>query len=276
MPQIDAKQREKWPAPMPGPDQREVNTELAKALEEIETEPLRAKARAVLELLRQEYGEPKWPILDPLSALMEVLLSHRTADPQTWAAYNELRRRFPTWEEVRDAPISEITEAIHGTTWPEQKAPRSKAVLRQITEEHGSLDLSFLNDMPLEKANEWLQSLSGVGPKSAACVLLFACHRPVLPVDTHVHRVSMRLGLIGPKVDANEAHAAIQSLLPDPSEARDVLAFHRDMLLHGQRICIWRDPKCPRCVLREWCDYFASHPEKQAEAAQAERQNTQT
>ena len=169
--------------------------ELERAHEEAATDPIRAKAAAVvLALLREAYGEPEWPILDPLSSLVEVLLSHRTADPQTWAAYLELRRRFPTWEQVRDAPVSAIQEAIQGTTWPEQKAPRIKSVLQKITEERGDLDLSFLNDIPLKEADAWLQHLGGVGPKSAACVLLFACHRPLLPVDTHVHRVSIRLG----------------------------------------------------------------------------------
>lgn len=269
MPTLDAKQREKWPAPQPGPPLSKVEDEVAEAREEAATQPLKAKARAALTLLREEYGEPEWPVLDPLGTLIETMLSHRTADPQTWAAYKELRRRFPTWEDVLNAPIKEIEEAIHGTTWPEQKAPRIKAVLQKIIDERGSFDLSFLYTMPLDEANAWLQSLGGVGPKTAACVLLFACHRPVLPVDTHVHRVSIRLGLISEKMDANAAHEAIQALLPNPTDARDVLAFHRDMLLHGQRICVWRDPKCAKCVIRDWCDYFASHPEKQAEAARA-------
>ncbi|HYO49137.1 MAG TPA: endonuclease III [Chloroflexia bacterium] len=266
MPQIDTKAREKWPAPHPYPNPPELEAQVAQAQAEAATDPLRAKAQAVLALLRQEYGEPDWPILDPLGTLIEIMLSHRTADPQTWAAFNELRRRFPTWEAVCDAPVEEIEEAIQGTTWPEQKAPRIKAVLQRIVDEHGSLDLTFLYNMPIADADAWLQSLGGVGPKTSACVLLFACHRPILPVDTHLHRVSIRLGLIGPKVDANAAHPLVQSLLPDPSNEHDVLAFHRDMLLHGQRICVWRDPKCARCVVRQWCDYFATHPEKQAEA----------
>lgn len=257
MPHLDPNQREKWPAPSPGPPETETEAQLAPALDEVAADPLRAKARAVLALLRQEYGEPNWPVLDPMGTLIEILLSHRTADPQTWAAYKELRRRFPTWEEVLQAPVEEIEAAIHGTTWPEQKAPRLKAVLQKILDERGSFDLSFLNDMPLAEADAWLQSLGGVGPKTAACVLLFACRKPILPVDTHVHRVSIRLGLIGPKVDANQAHALLLSLLPDPSNAPDVLAFHRNMLLHGQRICVWRAPHCEKCVLREWCDYYA-------------------
>jgi endonuclease-3 len=130
-------------------------------------------------------------------------------------------------------------------------------VLARIKEEHGQYNLDFLNNLPLDEANAWLQSLGGVGPKTAACVLLFACQRPILPVDTHVHRVSIRLGLISPKTSADDAHAQLLALLPDPQNARDVLAFHRNMLLHGQRICIWSTPKCGKCVLREWCDYYA-------------------
>lgn len=267
MPDIDTEARQKWPAPNGAPDPNVAEAEIAMSQEELAADPLRAKARAVLALLRQEYGEPNWPFLEPLSSLIEILLSHRTTDPQAWSAFEELQRRFPTWEALRDAPVEEIATAVHGTTWPEQKAPRIKAVLQQITAERGSLDLSFLNQIPLEEANAWLQSLRGVGPKSAACVLLFACHRPVLPVDTHLHRVSIRLGLIDSKVDADDAHAILQSLLPEPSNEHDVLAFHRNMLLHGQRICVFRDPHCERCVIREWCDYFASHPEKRKAAA---------
>ena len=258
MARIDTKQREKWPAPNPGPPDDEIERELAKALEEVKTDPLRAKARAVLALLRKEYGEPNWPVLDPLGTLIETMLSHRTADPQTWAAYQELRRRFPTWQEVIDAPVTEVDDAIGRTTFHEQKAPRIQAVLTRVKEEHGSFDLDFLNDMPLDEANAWLQSLGGVGPKTAACVLLFACQRPVLPVDTHVHRVSIRLGLISPKVSADEAHRQLLALLPNPQNEKDILAFHRNMLLHGQRICVWGQPKCEKCVLREWCDYYAT------------------
>lgn len=268
MPRIDTKQREKWPAPNEGPPLSKVEREVDIAREESAADPLRAKARAVLALLREEYGEPNWPVLDPLGTLVETLLSHRTADPQTWAAYNELKRRWPTWEELSNAPVEEIREAVGGTTWPEQKAPRVKALLQRVKSDRGDFDLSFLYDMPVDEANAWLQSLGGVGPKTAACVLLFACRRPVLPVDTHVHRVSIRLGLIGEKMSADEAHAALPAFLPDPSSAPDLLAFHRNMLLHGQRICVWRDPKCPKCVVRDWCDYYASHPEKQAQAGE--------
>jgi endonuclease-3 len=272
MPRIDTQQREKWPAPSEGPPLSEVEREVDIAREETATDPLRAKARAVLALLREEYGEPNWPVLDPLGTLVETLLSHRTADPQTWAAYNELKRRWPTWQELAEAPVDQIREAVSGTTWPEQKGPRVKALLQRVKADRGDFDLSFLYDMPVDEANAWLQSLGGVGPKTAACVLLFACRRPVLPVDTHVHRVSIRLGLIGEKVDANDAHAILLALLPGPSNARDVLAFHRNLLLHGQRICVWRDPKCPKCVIRDWCDYYATHPEKQAQAGEAGRQ----
>src|SRR3954451_22261701 len=243
MPDIDTEARQKWPAPHPYPDPAELEAEVERAKEEAASDPIRAKARAVLALLRGEYGEPDWPFLDTVSSLVEILLSHRTTDPQAWAAFNELKRRFPTWEDARDAPVEEIVEAIHGTTWPEQKAPRIKAVLQKITAERGDLDLSFLNDLSLEEADTWLKSWGGVAPKSAACVLLFACHKPILPVDTHLHGVGQRLGLIGPKVSAEQAHTALPALLPDPADPLQVLAFHRNMLLHGQRVCVWRDPR---------------------------------
>lgn len=260
MPQLDARQREKWPAPNPGPSDEVTRNKVGEALNEVAEDPLRAKMRAILALLREEYGEPNWPVLDPLSTLIETMLSHRTADPQTWAAFKELRERFPDWQQVIDAPTAEVDDAINRTTFHEQKAPRLQKVLARVKEEHGSFDLDFLNSMPLDEANAWLQSLGGVGPKTAACVLLFACKRPVLPVDTHVHRVSIRLGLIGEKVSADDAHNLLLALLPDPQNEQDVLALHRDMLLHGQRICVWSSPKCGKCVLREWCDYYASLP----------------
>ncbi len=269
---IDRTAREKWPAPGGTPAPADTAAELARAQAEAATDPIRGKARAVLALLTAAYGVPRRPTLDPLSSLIEVILSHRTADPQTWAAYKALRAGWPTWEALRDAPVAAIQAAIQGTTWPEQKAPRIKRVLQTITERVGSLDLAFLNTLDLAEAQAWLTSLEGVGPKSAACVLLFACQKPVLPVDTHLHRVSGRLGLIGPKVTAEQAHPLLQATLPDPSDALEVLAFHRNMLLHGQRVCVWRDPRCGVCVLRDWCDYYAAHPEKQAEAGRTPAQ----
>src|SRR4051812_48758555 len=130
---IDRTAREKWPAPSGPPDPADTAAEVARAEAEQAGDPIRAKARAVLALLTAEYGVPNWPILDPLATLIEILLSHRTADPQTWAAYNAIRARWPTWEAVRDAPVAEIQEAIAGTTWPEQKAPRIKRVLQAVT-----------------------------------------------------------------------------------------------------------------------------------------------
>src|SRR5829696_8202817 len=101
MPSLDTKQREKWPAPRPGPSPAEVEAELERARKEAATDPIKAKVRAVLALLREEYGEPNWPVLDPLGTLIETMLSHRTADPQTWSAYQNLRARWPAWDELR-------------------------------------------------------------------------------------------------------------------------------------------------------------------------------
>src|SRR5437667_4928373 len=126
-----------------------------------------------------------------MSMLVDILLSHRTRDEQTAAAWENLLKRFGSWEGVRDAPTSEVEIAIANVNWPEVKAPRIQVIMRQITEERGNLDLNFLCELPLEKAAAWLNRFEGVGPKTTACVLLFSCELPTLPVDVHVHRTSI-------------------------------------------------------------------------------------
>src|SRR5205823_6763930 len=140
---------------------------------------------------------------DPMSMIVDIILSHRTSDEQTAAAYDNLLRCFGSWEAVRDAPTSEVQATIDNVNWPEVKAPRLQTIMRQITEERGNLNLDFLRDLPVEEGAAWLNRFEGVGPKTTACVLLFSCQKPLLPVDVHVHRVSMRLGLIGKKVSAD-------------------------------------------------------------------------
>ncbi len=126
--------------------------------------------------------------------------------------------------------------------------------MRQITEERGSLNLDFLCDLPVEESAAWLNRFEGVGPKTSACVLLFSCQQPLLPVDVHVHRVSVRLGLIGKKVSADSAHTLLQALLPQ--DARSIYNFHKGLLRHGQRVCVFERPRCGRCVLTDLCDYY--------------------
>jgi endonuclease-3 len=215
---------------------------------------LSEKALEVTYRLTEYYGELPFSSKDPMSMLVDILLSHRTRDEQTAAAWENLLKRFGSWEAVRDAPTAEVEKAIANVNWPEVKAPRIQAIMRQITEERGNLDLNFLCELPIEDAMAWLNRFEGVGSKTTACVLLFSCQRAILPVDVHVGRVSQRLGLIGKKVTNDAAHNLLQALLPNDS--RIIYNFHKGLLRHGQRICVYEKPRCSRCVIKEMCDYY--------------------
>jgi len=215
---------------------------------------LSAKALEVTRRLTELYGELPFSSKDPMSMLVEIILSHRTRDEQTDAAYDNLLKRFGSWEAVRDAPTNEVEKAIENVNWPEAKAPRLQAIMRQITEERGELNLDFLCGLPVEESAAWLNRFEGVGPKTTACVLLFSCRQPILPVDVHVHRTSGRIGLIGKKVTADAAHDLLQALLPNDS--RPIYNFHKGLLRHGQRICVFERPRCNRCILTDLCDYY--------------------
>jgi endonuclease-3 len=224
---------------------------------------LSAKALEVTERLTEQYGVAQWSKKDPLSMLVDIILSHRTRDEQTAAAYDRLKQAFPKWEDLRDAPTEEVEKLIQGVNWPEVKAPRLQKIMREITEERGELNLDFLRDLPVEEGAAWLSHLEGVGPKTRACVLLFSCRKPILPVDTHVHRVSIRLGLIGSKVTADNAHDLLQALLPP--DAQTIYNYHKALLRHGQRVCIYDRPRCEKCAVRDLCDYYKKvvNPEKE-------------
>jgi endonuclease III len=214
-----------------------------------DVEMLATKAIEVTRRLTEFYGEVPFSSKDPMSMLVDILLSHRTRDEQTAAAYDNLLKRFGSWEAVRDAPMEEVQDAIANVNFP-----RIQAIMRQITEERGELNLDFLCPLPLGESIAWLNRFEGVGPKTAACVLLFSCQRPILPVDVHVHRVSGRLGLIGKKVTADAAHTLLQALLPQ--DARIIYNFHKALLRHGQRICVFERPRCNKCPITDLCDYY--------------------
>ena len=151
-----------------------------------------------------------------------------------------------------------VETLLAGVRWPEQKAPRIQQVLREITARcDGILSLDFLADLEIVAARAWLESMSGVGPKTSAAVLLFSTlRRPALPVDSHHHRVAQRVGLIGDKVGAVAAHALLQSqLLPD-WDAQQIYDNHELLMLHGQKVCHYQAPQCTRCVLTDLCDYY--------------------
>ena len=201
-------------------------------------------------LLSEEYGPVSWlPRLGPLEELISTILSQHTSDLNSERAFRELVRRFPTWEAVMAATPEELAEAIRAGGLAQQKAPRIQAVLREIVERCGQLDISFLAEMTLEEARAWLQSLPGVGPKTAAMVLCFALGMPAFPVDTHIHRVTRRLGLIGPRVSADQAHDLLgPAILPER-----VFPLHVYLITHGRQVCKAQRPRCDRCVLAERC-----------------------
>lgn len=214
-----------------------------------------ARARRITARLAEVYGPRALrPGRDPLDELVLTILSQNTSDRNSGRAYRTLRERFPTWTAVLEAPVPELYEAIKAAGLGNLKAPRIQQSLRAVLERRGELSLDFLDAMPMSEARAWLTSLDGIGPKTAACVLLFALGKPALPVDTHVHRVARRLGLIGPKVGAEAAHALLEDAVP----AADVYAFHINMIQHGRRVCHALRPACAMCPLADVCEYYRS------------------
>jgi endonuclease-3 len=212
-----------------------------------------AKARQVHARLLKEYGEPIWRNpLPPVDELVSTILSQNTNDVNRDRAFEALRARFPSWEAVRDAPAAEVMDAIRPAGLANQKGPRLQQVLRQITDERGGLNLDFLADLPVDEARAWLTRFKGVGPKTAAIVLLFSLNRPAFPVDTHVHRVTGRLGLRPEPMSADDCHPYFEGLLPPDT----YYAAHLNLIRHGREVCHARRPECGRCVLRDLCDYY--------------------
>ena len=220
---------------------------------------LAARAMRIHDRLCGVYGcpIPFFHDLDPLSELISSLLSHRTRNADSGRAFRQLREAFPTWAEVRDAPTPAVEAAIAPCTWPEQKAPRIQQVLRAIGDRRGEdLSLEFLADWPVIEAREWLQDLPGVGPKTSAATLLFSrLRRPALPVDSHHHRVALRLGLIPPGTAVGPSHALLERLLPPDWPAQKVYDNHEVLMLHGQRVCRHLNPACHRCQVLDLCPF---------------------
>jgi endonuclease-3 len=214
----------------------------------------RAKVRAIHKILHKTYGEPEHSPLDAVSELVCTILSQNTNDNNRDRAYTALRAKFPTWEQVRDAPAKQVIAAIRPAGLANQKGPRIQKVLRRITELNPGqpLNIDFLADLPVDQAKLWLTSLNGVGPKTAAIVLLFSLNRPAFPVDTHVHRVTTRLGLIPEGTTAEKAHDLLEALVP----AEWYYEFHLNVIAHGRAVCQAQRPKCERCPLQKHCDYF--------------------
>ena len=205
--------------------------------------------RAIRDRLRTLYGRPiNQPHGHPIAELVRTVLSQNTSDSNRDVAYQRLRERFPTWEEVRDAPVEELIDAIRPGGLANTKAPRIKAILGRLGEHP---DLDWLAGAPREPAIDFLTSLPGVGRKTAACVLIFAFGRPEIPVDTHVHRVGGRLGLLPEGASFDQAHDEILRVV-DP---RDAYELHINLIRHGRAVCRPR-PHCAECELRRMCPYW--------------------
>lgn len=202
--------------------------------------------------LAQQFGRPAWRSHGPpLDELISTILSQHTSDTNTARAFAALRSRFPTWPDVLDAAESDVADTIRSGGLANLKAPRIQNVLRAVAAETGEISLNWIQTWPMETARSWLQSLPGVGPKTAACVLLFSLGMPAMPVDTHVHRVTRRLGLIPDSLDANRAHPALDHLIGPNRDA--IYALHLNLIQHGRSTCKARAPTCCRCALNDLC-----------------------
>jgi endonuclease-3 len=197
------------------------------------------------------------PRRTPMRELISTVLSHRTTHADEELAYNRMLEAFGDWAGVLAAPTAELAHAIRTTRWPDTQAPRIQEILRRIQAEQGDFTLDFLADWPVEKGMEWLTAMPGIGWKTASLVLLFNFQKPVLPVDTHVHRVAQRVGMIGPKVSVEKAHKLLLDQLPkDPVV---LLNFHKHNYWLGQHICFFTKPDCARCPLKSFCNYYLEH-----------------
>jgi endonuclease-3 len=213
------------------------------------------KLSKVISLLRLEYGVPDFDRFDdPLDQLILTILSQNTTWQNCRQTFDRLKAIFRNWTKVMAADVNEIREAIRPGGLANVKARRIKEVLREIHRVNGSLDLSFLRNISDTEAMEFLTSFKGVGPKTAACVLLFSCRKPVLPVDTHILRVSKRLGLIEKDVDFVRAHRLLGELVG--RNEGTVLAFHMNMIEHGRQVCRAQNPLCEVCSLSLICDDY--------------------
>ncbi|HEV2707072.1 MAG TPA: hypothetical protein VGV59_14200 [Pyrinomonadaceae bacterium] len=211
--------------------------------------------RYIIQNLERTYGVPvnsRAPrTVDPLDMLVHVILSQATSDTNSERTFAALKQRFPTWEAVLRARPSTLAETIRAGGLANQKAAVIRDLLRQIQERHGALTLAFLHDMPTEEAARYLSEFRGIGPKTIACTLLFACHKETFPLDTHIFRILRRVGLIPAKTSDTRAHELMNRLVP----AGKFYSFHVNLIRHGRKLCRPRDPLCDLCPIVEYCDY---------------------
>jgi endonuclease-3 len=248
--------RAEVPAESPGTD---VRARAVAARRALDADEWAARVREekpvgyIIQNLERAYGVPvnKWTGRDVLDVLVSVILSQATSDANSDRTYDALKKRFPTWDAVLRAREQTLADTIRLGGLANQKAAVIRRLLREIKERHGSLDLSFVKNMPTAEAVGYLSGFRGVGPKTAACTLLFACGQEVFPLDTHIFRVLRRVGLIPRKCTDEFAHRVMNRLVP----AGKFYSLHVNLIRHGRKICRPRDPLCERCPIVEYCDY---------------------
>lgn len=210
-------------------------------------------AANIHQALVEEFGLPGWrPHLSPVGELVSTILSQNTNDTNRDIAYDALREQFPTWEQVRDASEKQVIDAIRPAGLANQKGPAIQNALRVISEERGEIELDFLTSQSSQEASDWLIKLKGVGPKTAAIVLLFSLNMPAFPVDTHVYRVTGRLGIRPEGMSANQAHSYLAEVFPQET----YYPVHLNLIRLGREICKARKPICVSCPLNRMCDYY--------------------
>jgi endonuclease-3 len=215
------------------------------------------RAQKIYHVLLEAFGLPEWrDPLPPVDELVSTILSQNTNDRNRDAAFFNLKRRFAAWEDVRDAPAEQVIEAIRTAGLANQKGPRIQAVLQAITVERGSLNLDFLRDLPSEQVRDWLIQFNGVGPKTAAIVMQFSLGMPAFPVDTHIYRVSGRLGLRPAEISVEQAHIHLAALFKPETYG----PAHLNLIRLGREICAARKPRCSVCPLQNLCDYARANP----------------
>jgi len=223
------------------------------ASQDIDMDARRGNIRYIIQNLRAVYGVPRRQTYrDPLDCLIETILSQSTSNKNSQRAYANLKDRFPTWDRARRARATSIEAAIRVGGLSRQKSIRIKKLLNEIYDRRGSLDLSFLHSAALGDAVQFLMSFKGVGPKTAACTLLFACSRPVFPIDVHIFRIARRLGLLPEKGSDEQAHRIMAEAIPSSS----YYEAHINLIRHGRQICRPRDPRCEDCCLVDYCLYY--------------------
>lgn len=213
------------------------------------------QVKFTIQNLEAAYGIPQnISFDDPLDELIGTILSQSTTNINSKRAFESLKKRFSDWDSVRRARPATIAAAIQSGGLANVKSVVIKNILNEILARCGNLDLSFLKTVPINQAREFLLSLKGVGPKTAACVLLFSCQRPLFPMDTHIFRITRRLGLLPEKITDQQAHEWMDRLIPPKKH----YSLHINLIAHGRKVCRPQTPKCHQCPLIEQCEHGQS------------------